>query len=92
MSWERNIVLKSPQELAVMREAGRINAKALAAVRKLVRPGVTTAELDAAAEEVIRKHGGIPTFKGYPGPYPFLLPSNAPSMNSWCVASLANGS
>jgi len=36
-----------------------------------VRPGVTTAELDAAAEEVIRRHGGIPTFKGYPGPYPF---------------------
>jgi methionyl aminopeptidase len=71
MSWERNIVLKSPQELAVMREAGRINAKALAAVRALVRPGVTTAELDAAAEDVIRKHGGIPTFKGYPGPYPF---------------------
>ena len=71
MSWERNIVLKSPQELAVMREAGRINAKALVAVRELVRPGVTTAELDAAAEEVIRRHGGIPTFKGYPGPYPF---------------------
>lgn len=71
MSWERNVVLKSPQDLAVMREAGRINAKALAAVRELLRPGVTTAELDAAAEEVIRKHGGIPTFKGYPGPYPF---------------------
>lgn len=71
MSWERNIVLKSPPELAIMREAGRINAKALTAVRQLVRPGVTTAELDAAAEEVIRKHGGIPTFKGYPGPYPF---------------------
>lgn len=71
MSWERNVVLKSPQELAVMREAGRINAKALAAVRELLRPGVTTAELDAAAEEVIRKHDGIPTFKGYPGPYPF---------------------
>lgn len=71
MSWERNIVLKSPEELAVMREAGRINAKALAAVRSLMRPGVTTAELDAAAEDVIRKHGAIPTFKGYPGPYPF---------------------
>jgi methionyl aminopeptidase len=71
MSWERNIVIKSPQEIAIMREAGRINALALAAVRQLVRPGVTTAELDAAAEEVIRKHGGKSTFKGYPGPYPF---------------------
>ena len=71
MSWERNIVLKSPQEIAVMRQAGRINALALNAVREMIRPGVTTAELDAVAEEVIRKHGAIPTFKGYPGPYPY---------------------
>ena len=71
MSWERNIVIKSPQEIAALREAGRINARALDAVRKLIQPGVTTAELDAAAEEVIRKHGASPTFKGYPGPYPY---------------------
>ncbi len=71
MSWDRNIVIKSPQEIAAMREAGRINARALEAVRQLVRPGITTAELDAAAEEVIRKHGATPTFKGYPGPYPY---------------------
>lgn len=71
MSWERNIVIKSPQEIAILREAGRINALALEAIRQLVRPGVTTAELDAAAEEVIRKHGAAPTFKGYPGPYPY---------------------
>ena len=54
-----------------MREAGRVNAKALAAVRELIRPGVTTAELNAAAEEVIRKHGGVPTFLKYPGAYPY---------------------
>ena len=54
-----------------MREAGRVNALALAAVREQIRPGITTAELDAVAEEVIRKHGGIPVFKGYPGPYPY---------------------
>jgi methionyl aminopeptidase len=54
-----------------MREAGRVTAKALAAVRELIRPGVTTAELNAAAEEVIRKHGGTPTFLRYPGPYPY---------------------
>jgi methionyl aminopeptidase len=71
MSWERNIVIKSPQEIATLREAGCINARALEAVRQLIRPGVTTAELDAAAEEVIRKHGAVPTFKGYPGPYPY---------------------
>jgi methionyl aminopeptidase len=71
MSWERNIVIKNAQEIAILREAGRINALALQAIRQLVHPGVTTAELDAAAEEVIRKHGAIPTFKGYPGPYPY---------------------
>jgi methionyl aminopeptidase len=71
MSWERNIVIKSPQEIDALLEAGRINARALDAVRQLIRPGVTTAELDAAAEEVIRKHGASPTFKGYPGPYPY---------------------
>jgi methionyl aminopeptidase len=71
MSWERNIVIKSPDEIATLREAGRINARALDAIRQLVKPGVTTAELDAVAEEVIRKHGAIPTFKGYPGPYPY---------------------
>jgi methionyl aminopeptidase len=71
MSWDRNIVIKSQHELALMREAGRVNALALAAVRDLVHPGVTTAELDAAAEEVIRKHSGKPVFKGYPGPYPY---------------------
>lgn len=71
MSWERNIVIKSPQEIAAMREAGQINARALDAVRQLIRPGVTTAELNVAAEEVIRKHGAIPTFKGVPGAYPY---------------------
>ncbi len=71
MSWERNIVIKSPQEIAAMREAGRVNAQALEAVRQLIRPGVTTAELDEAAEQVIRKHGAVPTFKGYPGAYPY---------------------
>ena len=71
MAWEHNIVIKSQPELALMREAGRVTALALAAVRELIRAGVTTAELNAAAEEVIRKHGGIPTFLKYPGPYPY---------------------
>jgi methionyl aminopeptidase len=71
MSWEQNIVIKSAAELDLMRAAGRVNALALAAVKELVRPGVTTADLDAAADEVIRKHGGTPVFKGYPGAYPY---------------------
>ena len=71
MDWERNIVIKSKKELELMREAGRLNTLALATVREMIRPGITTAELDAAAEEVIRKHGAVPVFKGYPGPYPY---------------------
>lgn len=71
MSWERNIVIKNKAELQAMREAGRVNALALASVRKMIAPGITTKELDTVAEEIIRKHGGSPIFKGYPGPYPF---------------------
>ncbi len=58
------IIVKSPSEIALMREAGRIVALALQAVRENIAPGVTTAELDAIAEEVIRSHGAIPTFQG----------------------------
>lgn len=71
MSWDRGVIVKNAKELALMREAGRLNALALATVREMIRPGITTAELDAAAEAVIRKHGGVPIFKGYPGPYPY---------------------
>ncbi len=62
MAWERNINIKNQQEIAIMREAGRINALALAAAKALIRPGITTLELDKAAEEVIRKNRAIPTF------------------------------
>ena len=51
MSWERNITIKSKKEIAIMRQAGRINAEALAAARSIIRPGITTADLNAAAEE-----------------------------------------
>jgi methionyl aminopeptidase len=68
---ERNIVIKDKKELDLMREAGRLNAKALTAVREIIRPGVSTADLHAVAEEVITKNGAVPIFKGYPGPYPY---------------------
>ena len=71
MAWDRNVVIKSAEEIEIMRLAGRINALALDTVRKMIRPGITTAELDQAAEGVILEQGGIPTFKGYPGPYPY---------------------
>jgi methionyl aminopeptidase len=64
-------VVKTPHEIEIMRQAGRINAEALAATRALLQPGVTTAELDAAAAEVISKHGAKPAFLGVMGAYPY---------------------
>ena len=55
-----------------MRQAGRIVAEALEAVRRMARPGATTAELDEAAEETIRRLGARPAFKGYRG-YPATI-------------------
>ena len=68
MSWARQIHIKSPSELQIMREAGRINATVLAAVKELLKPGVSTADLNAAAEDVLRKHGCVSPFKGYGHP------------------------
>jgi methionyl aminopeptidase len=60
---------RSPDELDRMRAAGRIVARVLSELSQLVRPGTTTAELDAVAEGIIRSAGGLPSFKGYHG-YP----------------------
>jgi methionyl aminopeptidase len=68
MSWARQIHLKSPAELQTMREAGRINAEVLATVKALLQPGVSTADLNAAAEVVLRKHKCVSPFKGYGHP------------------------
>ena len=68
MFHERRINIKTPAELKIMREAGRINATVLAKVRELLQPGVTTADLNAAAEEVLKSHGCVSPFKGYGHP------------------------
>lgn len=60
------IRIKSPQELALMRSAGRIVAEVHARMRELVAPGVTTADLNAVAEAIIRGYEAIPIFVGYP--------------------------
>lgn len=87
MSWERNIVLKTPAEIEVMRKAGRINAMALAEVAKNVRPGITTGQLDKIAEQLIRDHGATPAFLNYPGPYPYPATLNT-SVNEELVHGL----
>jgi methionyl aminopeptidase len=63
------IIRKSAQELDQMEAAGRVVAQTLELVGEHIRPGVTTQELDDLADEFIRSHGGVPTFKGYRG-YP----------------------
>lgn len=68
---DRPIVIKNPPEIATMREAGRVNALVLKSVKEMIRPGIVTEELNALAEEIINKNGGIPAFKNYPGPYPY---------------------
>ncbi len=62
----RVIKLKSPREMDLMREAGRVVARAHDRVRSLAIPGVTTGELDAAVEAVFREHGATPLFRGVP--------------------------
>jgi methionyl aminopeptidase len=61
------IILKSPDELEKMARAGRIVAATRRRVLEAVRPGTTTADLDAVAEEHIRSVGATPSFKGYRG-------------------------
>ena len=71
MNWSSQIHIKNPAEIALMREAGRVNALALATVKNLINPGITTADLNAAAEEVLRKNGAYSPFKNYGHPpYP----------------------
>ena len=61
------IELKTSAQIELMRAAGLVVADALAAMRAAVAPGVSTAELDALAEERIRAAGAVPSFKGYHG-------------------------
>jgi methionyl aminopeptidase len=87
------IKLKSPREIALMREAGRVVAEALDEVRRLAVPGATTADLDAAVATVFRAHGAIPLFKNYPNstkgkpPFPAVI---CASVNEQVVHGIPN--
>lgn len=59
--------LKTDEELAIIREGSQILGKAHGEVARLIKPGVTTRELDKLAEEYIRDQGGVPSFKNYKG-------------------------
>ena len=61
------ITLKSSHEIELMRRAGKITAAARALAGEMVKPGVTTQEIDKAVEEIIRKEGAVPSFLNYNG-------------------------
>src|SRR5690242_2237613 len=65
---DRGIEIKSPEQVEKMRVAGLLVGETLELLRRSARAGVTTAELDAIAEDNIRSGGGIPSFKGYGHP------------------------
>jgi methionine aminopeptidase, type I len=87
------VLLKSPAEIAKMREAGRIVAQVLAKIGQMATPGVTTKELDIAVEELIIQAGGIPLFKNYPAhspAYPAFPASICASINEQVVHGIPN--
>ena len=61
------ITIKTPEEIAIMTEGGKILAKIIKELEKKVKPGITTKELDRVAETLIFKSGGTPSFKGHQG-------------------------
>ena len=85
------IYLKTEDEIELMRKANRLVASALSEVAKLVKPGVTTNQLDAVAEQFIRDNGGAPTFKGVPNPYGSPFPASiCTSVNDVIVHGVPN--
>jgi methionyl aminopeptidase len=84
------LYIKTPDEIHIMREAGRIVARAHQAMREVVRPGVTTAELDRIAEKVIRDHNAVPSFLDYPNNKPGA-PAHPATINASINSELVHG-
>ena len=87
------IYLKTEEEIELLRAANQLISATLAEIAKVVKPGVTTLELDALAEQFIRDHGATPTFKGFPASFPDTDPfpaSICASVNEVVVHGLQN--
>ena len=85
------IFLKTEDEIELMRAANLLVADTLAEIAKVIRPGVTTKQLDHLAEEYIRDHGAVPTFKGFPNPYGGPFPASiCASVNDEVVHGIPN--
>lgn len=80
------IYLKTGEEIELLRKANLLVGATLAEIAKIVRPGVTTRQLDTLAEQFIRDNGAEPTFKGFPNPYGRPFPASiCTSVNSVVV-------
>lgn len=85
------IFLKTKDEIELLRQSNLLVGRTLAEVAKLIKPGVTTLELDRVAEEFIRDHGAIPTFKGFPNQYGEPFPATlCTSVNEQVVHGIPN--
>jgi methionyl aminopeptidase len=85
------IFLKTEDEIELMRAANLLVGDTLAEIAKIIKPGVTTAQLNSVAEEYIRDHGAVPTFLGFPNPYGGPFPASiCTSVNDVVVHGVPN--
>ena len=85
------VFLKTEDEIELMRQANQLVGKTLGELAKHIKPGVTTLQLDKIADEFIRDHGAIPTFKGFPNPYGGPFPASiCTSVNDAVVHGVPN--
>lgn len=86
-----NIFLKTEDEIELMRKANQLVAMTLAEVGRNIKPGVSTLHLDKIAEDFIRDHGAVPSFKGCPNPYGGPFPGSiCTSVNAMVVHGIPN--
>ena len=85
------IFLKTEDEIELMRQANQLVGRTLGELAKHIKPGITTLQLDKIADEYIRDHGAIPTFKGFPHPYGGPFPASiCTSVNEIVVHGVPN--
>ena len=86
---DRGLEIKTPDQIDLMRRAGLLTGETLELLRAACRPGITTGELDALAEDNIRSHGGVPSFQGYG--YPPFPATICASVNEEVVHGIPGG-
>ena len=85
------IFLKTEDEIELMRAVNLLVGDTLAEIAKMIKPGVTTAQMNSVAEEYIRDHGAVPTFLGFPNPYGGPFPASiCTSVNDVVVHGVPN--